>query len=52
MPDDAQKIWHSYCDRIKGRRLAEAALLCGEIGTALKSSSSEVIAAYPDQDLD
>lgn len=34
MPDDPQKIWDEYYDRIKRRRLAAAALLWGEIEAA------------------
>jgi len=34
MPDDPQKTWDDYYDRIKHRRLAEAALLWSEIEAA------------------
>jgi hypothetical protein len=34
MPDDPQKTWDDYFERIKNRRLTEAALLWGEIETA------------------
>ena len=34
MPDDPQKTWDDYYDRIKRRRLAAAALLWGEIEAA------------------
>ena len=34
MPDDPQKTWHDYYDRIKRRRLAAAALLWAEIEAA------------------
>ncbi|MBT9444570.1 MAG: hypothetical protein IV086_02595 [Hyphomonadaceae bacterium] len=34
MLDDPQKTWDAYYDRIKGRRLAEAALLWGEMEAA------------------
>lgn len=34
MPDDPQKTWDNYYDRIKRRRLAAAALLWGEIEAA------------------
>ena len=34
MPDDPQKTWDDYYDRIKRRRLSAAALLWGEIEAA------------------
>jgi hypothetical protein len=43
VPDDPQKTWDDYFDQIKRRRLAEAALLWGEIEAA--GASEETIFA-------